>query len=134
MAKSKFPKKTNEVKETVPNTPSPALDAKTNGSVDVNVASNSGTVAASTTTPAETAKTEMKSAARKPSIGKPEIVKTDIAKTDGRANLVPINLEEEIRRFAYLLAERRGFEPGHEAEDWLTAEHEIRQRYHQQSA
>jgi hypothetical protein len=43
-------------------------------------------------------------------------------------------LEEEVRRLAYLLAERRGFEPGHEAEDWITAEREIHQRYHQQSA
>ena len=63
------------------------------------------------------------------SIRKPAIVKTEV-----RANLVPINVEEEIRRLAYLLSERRGFEPGHEAEDWLAAEREIRQRYHQQSA
>jgi hypothetical protein len=47
---------------------------------------------------------------------------------------VPINLEDEVRRLAYLLSERRGFEPGHETEDWLTAEREVRQRYHQQSA
>jgi len=33
-----------------------------------------------------------------------------------------------------LLSERRGFESGHEAEDWLAAEREIRQRYRQQSA
>jgi hypothetical protein len=55
-------------------------------------------------------------------------------KTEARANLVPINVEEEVRRLAYLLAERRGFEAGHEGEDWLAAEREIRQRYHQQSA
>jgi hypothetical protein len=47
---------------------------------------------------------------------------------------LPINLEDEIRRLAYLMAERRGFEPGHEADDWLTAEREVRQRYHQYSA
>ena len=58
--------------------------------------------------------------------------KPEIVKTDGRANLVPINLEDEIRRLAYLLSERRGFEPGHEAEDWLAAEREVRQRYHHQ--
>ncbi|MFZ0862535.1 MAG: DUF2934 domain-containing protein [Candidatus Sulfotelmatobacter sp.] len=55
-------------------------------------------------------------------------------KTETRANLVPINVEDEVRRLAYLLSERRGFEPGHEAEDWLAAEREIRQRYRQQSA
>jgi Protein of unknown function (DUF2934) len=60
---------------------------------------------------------------------KPSIVKSDV-----RPNVVPINLEDEIRRLAYLLAERRGFEPGHEAEDWLAAEREVLQRYHQQSA
>jgi|SRR5271166_866195 len=58
----------------------------------------------------------------------------EIVKTEARPNLVPINLEDEIRRLAYLLAERRGFQPGHEAEDWLVAEREVRQRYHQQSA
>jgi len=57
-----------------------------------------------------------------------------IVKSETRPNVVPINLEDEVRRLAYLLSERRGFEPGHEAEDWLTAEREIRQRYHQHSA
>jgi Protein of unknown function (DUF2934) len=60
--------------------------------------------------------------------------KPAIVKSEARPNLVPINLEDEIRRLAYLLSERRGFEPGHEAEDWVAAEREIRQRYHQQSA
>ena len=55
-------------------------------------------------------------------------------KAEARPNLFPINLEDEVRRLAYLLSERRGFEPGHETEDWLTAEREIRLRYHQQSA
>src|SRR5215471_18197358 len=57
-----------------------------------------------------------------------------IVKSETRPTVVPINLEDEIRRHAYLLAERRGFEPGHEAEDWFTAEREVRQRYHQHSA
>lgn len=30
-----------------------------------------------------------------------------------------------IEREAYLRAERRGFEPGHELEDWLAAEHAV---------
>jgi len=58
----------------------------------------------------------------------------EIVKNETRANLVPINVEEEIRRLAYIFSERRGFEAGHETEDWLKAEREIRQRYHQQSA
>ena len=67
---------------------------------------------------------------------KPTIVASNPSKvaTDGRARLLPINVEDEIRRLAYLMSEHRGFEPGHEAEDWLNAEREVRQRYHQQSA
>lgn len=60
--------------------------------------------------------------------------KPAIVKSESRANLVPINLEDEIRCLAYLISERRGFEPGHETEDWLAAETEVRQRYRQQSA
>jgi hypothetical protein len=32
---------------------------------------------------------------------------------------------EQIAQAAYFRAERRGFEPGHELEDWLAAEAEI---------
>jgi hypothetical protein len=49
-------------------------------------------------------------------------------------NMVPINLEDEIRRRAYELYLQRGPASGSEAEDWLTAEREVHQRYHQQSA
>jgi len=65
---------------------------------------------------------------------KRESVRPEIVKTESRANLVPINLENEIRQLAYLLSERRGFEPGHETDDWVAAEREVLQRYHQQSA
>jgi Protein of unknown function (DUF2934) len=47
-----------------------------------------------------------------------------------RKNLVPINLEEEIRRRAYEIFVERGSTPGNESEDWLTAEREVRSRYH----
>lgn len=56
----------------------------------------------------------------------------DVMKSEGRGNVVPINLEDEIRKVAYLLAERRGFAAGHEREDWLAAEREVLQRYRQQ--
>ena len=68
-------------------------------------------------------------AVRKKTSAKPELIKSE-----ARANLVPINVEDEIRQLAYLMSERRGFEPGHEADDWLAAEREVRQRYHQHSA
>lgn len=105
MAKAKFPKKT---------------------STDAAVASVQ--TATATLPPVETAvaasKPEPAKAPQKPSIVRNEV----------RANLVPINVDEEIRRLAYLLSERRGFESGHESEDWLAAEREVRQRYHQRSA
>lgn len=46
-----------------------------------------------------------------------------------RKNLVPINLEEEIRRRAYEIYVERGSTAGNENEDWLTAEREVRSRY-----
>jgi Protein of unknown function (DUF2934) len=46
--------------------------------------------------------------------------------------VVPINLEEEIRRRAYQLYEERGCTPGHENDDWLVAEREILTRYNTQ--
>jgi Protein of unknown function (DUF2934) len=36
-----------------------------------------------------------------------------------------VDLRLIIEREAYLRAERRGFEPGHELEDWLAAEHSV---------
>jgi Protein of unknown function (DUF2934) len=60
--------------------------------------------------------------------------KFEVMKTDSRKNVVPINLDEEIRRRAYEIYQQRGSGSGSEAEDWLTAEREIRQRYRQQSA
>lgn len=103
----------------------PRVPKKTNGDAGVTAAE-----AVSTALPAtEAAAAEPVIKETRKSLRKPTIVRTD-----GRPNIVPINVEEEIRRLAYLMSERRGFEPGHETEDWLAAEHEVRQRYHQHSA
>jgi DUF2934 family protein len=48
------------------------------------------------------------------------------AEGDGVARLSEDELNAMISRAAYLRAEQRGFEPGHEVEDWLAAEAEIR--------
>jgi len=104
MAKSKFPKKTNG---------------------EVGIPSVEATSADLTTAEKNA-----------PAITQPEPTKPSrkptIVKTEARASIVPIKLDDEIRRLAYLMSERRGFEPGHETEDWLTAEREVRQRYRQQ--
>jgi Protein of unknown function (DUF2934) len=64
---------------------------------------------------------------------KPKARKTTKALSEVRKNVVPINLDEEIRRRAYELWEQRGYEPGHEHEHWLSAEREILSRYRQES-
>jgi hypothetical protein len=102
MARSKFPKKATSEAGISP------AEAVSNLTV------------AEKNTPATTL-TEAKTSSRKPTI----------VKTETRASVVPINVDEEIRCLAYLLSERRGFEPGHETEDWLAAENEVRQRYRQ---
>lgn len=106
MARSKFPKKTNTEAGT------PAIES----------ASSNLTAAEQNT--AGIVQSEPKTSSRRPTI----------VKTDTRASVVPINVDEEVRRLAYLLSERRGFEPGHETEDWLAAENEVRQRYRQQQS
>jgi hypothetical protein len=131
MAKPKFPKKSNGAKEYSSSiiTPPAAPELSVTAEAASAVASGTETAAVETRaveTRVETRKTEPRKAK---TAKKPEIVKAET-----RANLVPINLEDEIRRLAYLFSERRGFEAGHEAEDWINAEREIRQRYHQHSA
>lgn len=113
MAKPRVPKKISDdtsMNPTAEMASNEVLAAQTNGNGD---ALNGGST----------------KSVRKKTAAKPEIVRSD-----SRATIVPINLEDEIRRLAYLLAERRGFEPGHESDDWFAAEQEIRQRYHQYSA
>jgi hypothetical protein len=88
------------------------------------------TTKAESTKKADTTKAELKKA-KAPKSPAPKL---EAVRSEARNNVVPINLEDEIRRLAYLLSERRGFEPGHESEDWLAAELEVLQRYRQHSA
>jgi hypothetical protein len=44
---------------------------------------------------------------------------------DGETLVTPEERARMIAEAAYYLAERRGFEPGHELEDWLAAEARI---------
>jgi hypothetical protein len=100
----------------------PKVPKKTNGDVVTSPAEVSAASIGSSAT--QTGSPEPKKSMRQPAI----------VKGEARATVVPINLDEEIRRLAYLLSERRGFEPGHETDDWLAAEHEVLQRYRQHSA
>jgi hypothetical protein len=47
------------------------------------------------------------------------------ADAPARVQLTPEARRTLIAETAYLRAERRGFEPGHETEDWLAAETEV---------
>jgi len=115
MPKPKSPKKNHFAEELTSSSTTKPVTSPGNGSPK-NVAAEP--------TATETMRTETKTATPRKA-RKPQIVKS---------KLIPINLEDEIRRLAYLLSERRGFAPGHETDDWVRAEREIRQRYHQQSA
>ena len=44
----------------------------------------------------------------------------------GHENPTP-NVEDQVRRRAYELYEQRGIEHGHDVDDWLRAEEEIKQ-------
>jgi Protein of unknown function (DUF2934) len=100
----------------------------TNEQTSTGSAANIPDVKAATagTTPAEVA------ADLKPA---PELRKLEVVKTESRKSVVvPIKLEDEIRRRAYELYVQRGSTPGSEAEDWLAAEREVRQRYQKQQS
>jgi hypothetical protein len=59
---------------------------------------------------------------------KPAVRRTVTRKTAAPAGAHPVGAEARramIAERAYLRAERRGFAPGREAEDWLAAEAEI---------
>jgi len=120
MARRKSPKKNADLKPSVsiPST-TPASDL------------DGAPVQLAAATPAvpEMRNPEMKNTNPRKTTRKPEIVKAE-----PRSNLLPINLEDEIRSLAYLMSERRGFQAGHETEDWLAAEREVLQRYAQHSA
>ena len=64
------------------------------------------------------------------STGRPATKSTKTTMRPLRADVVGAVIDPEHRRaliaqIAYYRAERRGFEPGHETEDWLSAEAEV---------
>jgi Protein of unknown function (DUF2934) len=134
--------KFNETSAVMPekNAADDAIDARTNvqtssqtnklSDVQPNKISEPQTSKGNDTQPARTS--ELKAAHEsKPGA---ENRKFEVVKGETRKNVVPINLEDEIRRRAYELYEERGARAGSEAEDWFNAEREVRQRYRQQSA
>ena len=48
--------------------------------------------------------------------------------TTARADVTAAEIRQLIEEAAYYKAERRGFAPGHELDDWIAAEAEVRRR------
>jgi hypothetical protein len=48
--------------------------------------------------------------------------------TTARADVSPDEIRQLIEQAAYYKAKDRNFEPGHELEDWIAAEAEVRRR------
>lgn len=55
----------------------------------------------------------------------PKVTRAAQAKSPARAAVSADHRRAMIAEAAYLRAERRGFAPGHETEDWLAAEVEV---------
>ena len=82
-----------------------------------------------------TSKTPRKPAARKPAEGPaaprrkaaaPEEAPTPGASGEKPADLAPEELRRFIAEAAYFRAQKRGFTPGYELQDWVEAESEVR--------
>ena len=56
-----------------------------------------------------------------------EVVKQEINSDPEESSSIlnSVDLDVRITELAYIKAESRGFEPGHELEDWLEAEQEL---------
>jgi hypothetical protein len=107
----------------------------TNTNKDQASVNHPGSIPESNAVPAvQVAPTEIKPDTSRLETVTPEPRKFELRKTESRKNVFPINLEDEIRRRAYELYQQREPGSGSQAEDWLNAEREVKQRYHQQSA
>lgn len=75
---------------------------------------------------ARAAKARKTKAHREPTPDHAEIVRMAAVEAASRA----VDRREMIATAAYFRAERRGFEPGHELEDWYAAESDIAEARH----
>lgn len=77
--------------------------------------------ASATAAPASARKSPAKPKVAKPKAAKPKAPE----RNDVATSLTPAERLRMIEQAAFFRAERRGFAPGHEFEDWLAAEAEI---------
>ena len=71
--------------------------------------------------------TERRSTERRapPRAAASKTAKSPVLDNDARAEVSPEELRKLISEAAYYRAKQRGFEPGHEVEDWIQAEAEV---------
>ncbi len=82
--------------------------------------------ASATAAPASPRKSPAKPKVAKPKVAKPKVARPKAPElTDVATSLTPAERLRMIEQAAFFRAERRGFAPGHEFEDWLAAEAEI---------
>jgi hypothetical protein len=77
--------------------------------------------ASATAAPASPGKSPAKAKVAKAKVAKPKAPE----RNDGATSLTPAERLRMIEMAAFFRAERRGFAPGHEFEDWLAAEAEV---------
>jgi hypothetical protein len=68
---------------------------------------------------------EVKMAARNPKISKDDNLMDPKQTLDQEEPETNMDVNARIAELAYFKAEQRGFEPGHELDDWCQAEQEI---------
>ncbi len=73
----------------------------------------------------KTARPKEKSVSKSKAMAIPSASLVEAGKPTAGTLYSPSDQRLMIEREAYLRAERRGFEPGHELEDWLAAEHSL---------
>ena len=57
-----------------------------------------------------------------------DVIQTGASSGSARAGMSPEEIYRLIQEAAYYKAKARGFEPGHEVQDWIEAEAEVRLR------
>jgi len=81
-----------------------------------------------------TAKGSKPTATRRPARTAPDAPSSDVIQTGAssnpgsRADMSPEEVYRLIQETAYYKAKARGFAPGHEVQDWIEAEAEVRMR------
>jgi hypothetical protein len=87
-----------------------------------------------TTKSAKPAATRTPTASRRPAKTAPDAPSSDVIQTgartgaSSRAEMSPEDIYRLIQETAYYKAKARGFAPGHEVQDWIEAEAEVRIR------